>query len=68
MIFGSFLSGMGQCVSYGQETGCKKFLVRCGSTVLLADRKLVAYSFLSGIALQCFLPIGNFLHIVSYSA
>ena len=60
MIFGSFLFGMGQCVSYGQETGCKKFPVRRGSTVFLADRKLVAYSFLFGVMPQCFLPIGNF--------
>ena len=68
MIFGSFLFGMGQCVSYGQETGCKKFPVRRGSTVFLTDRKLFAYGFLSGVMPQCFLPIGNFLHIVSYSA
>ena len=40
IIFGSFLFGMGQCVSYGQETGCKKFPVRRGTTVSLADRKL----------------------------
>ena len=66
MIFGNFLFGMGQCVSYGQETGCKKFPVRCGSTVFLADRKLVAYSFLSGVAPLCFISIGNYSHIVSY--
>jgi hypothetical protein len=68
IIFGSFLFGMGQCVSYGQETGCKKFPVRRGSTVFLTDRKLVAYSFLFDVALLCFLPTGNFLHIVSYPA
>ena len=68
MIFGNFLFGMEQCVSYGQETGCKKFPVRCGSTVFLADRKLVAYSFLSSVMPQCFLPIGNYLRMVSYPA
>ena len=68
MIFGSFLFDMGQCVSYGQETGCKKFPVRCGSTVFLADRKLVAYSFLFDVALLCFISIGNFLRIVSCPA
>lgn len=68
MIFGSFLFGMGQFVSYGQETGCKKFSVRYGSTGFLADRKLVAYGFLSGIASLCFISIGNYSHIVSYPA
>ena len=68
MIFRSFLFGMGQCVSYGQETGCKKFPVRCGSTVFLADRKLVAYSFLSGMAPLRFISTGNFLRMVSYPA
>ena len=68
MIFGSFLFGMGQCVSYGQETGCKKFPVRCGSTGFLADRKLVAYSFLFSVTPLRFISIGNFWHIVSYPA
>jgi uncharacterized membrane protein YedE/YeeE len=68
MIFGSFLFGMGQCVSYGQETGCKKFSVRRGSTVLLADRKLVAYSFLFDVAPLRFISIGNYLRMVSYPA
>ena len=68
MIFGSFLFGMGQCVSYGQETGCKKFPVRRGSTVFLTDRKLFANSFLSGIASLCFISIGNYLRMVSYPA
>ena len=66
MIFGNFLFGMGQCVSYGQETGCKKFPVRCGSTAFHFNRKLFAYGFLSGVPLLCFISIGNFLRIVSY--
>ena len=49
MIFGSFLFDMGQCVSYGQETGCKKFPVRRGSTGFHLNRKLFAYNFLSGL-------------------
>ena len=68
MIFGSFLFGMGQCVSYGQETGCKKFPVRLGSTVFLADRKLVAYSFLFDVAPLRFWPTGNWSRIVSCPA
>lgn len=68
MIFGSFLFGMGQCVSYGLETGCKKFPVRLGSTVFLTDRKLVAYGFLSGMAPLRFLSIGNLSRMVSCPA
>ncbi len=68
MIFGSFLFGMGQCVSYGQETGCKKFPVRRGAIVFLTDRKLFANSFLFGLAPLCFLPTGNYLRMVSYPA
>ena len=66
MIFGSFLFGMGQCVSYGQETGCKKFPVRLGSTAFLTDRKLFPNSFLSGLVPLCFISIGNYLRMVSY--
>ena len=68
MIFGSFLFGMGQCVSYGLETGCKKFPVRHGSTVFLTDRKIFAYGFLFDVAPLRFISIGNYSHIVSYPA
>ena len=56
------------CVSYRQETFCEQFPVRRDATVFLTDRKLFAYSFLSGVMPQCFLPIGNYLRMVSYPA
>ena len=34
----------------------------------LAHRKLFAYGFLSDLIPWCFIPIGNYSHIVSYSA
>lgn len=68
MIFESFLFGMGQCVSYGQETGCVKFPIRRGAIVFLTDRKLFAYSFLSGLVPLRFISIGNYLRMVSYPA
>ena len=55
-------------VSYRQETVCEGFPARRGSTVFLADRKLFAKGFLLGAAPLCFLPTGNCLRRVSYSA
>ena len=54
-------------VSYRQETVCKWFPTRRGSTVFLADRKLFAKGFLLDVAPLCFLPTGNCLRRVSYS-
>ena len=56
------------CVSCRQETVCEGFPTRRGSTVFLADRKLFAKGFLLGVAPLCFLPAGNCLRRVSYSA
>ena len=55
-------------VLYRQETVGERFPVRLDSTVFLTDRKLFAYSFLSGLAPWCCLPTGNCSRIVSYSA
>ena len=57
-----------RCVSYRQETICEGFPVRHGTDVFHISRKLFAYGFLSGLALLCFIPIGNYLRMVSYSA
>ena len=43
------------------------FPTRHGTTVFLADRKLVAKGFLFGMATLCFIATGNFLRRVSYS-
>ena len=56
------------CVSCRQETICEGFPTRRGSTVFLADRKLFAKGFLLNVAPLCFLPTGNCLRRVSYSA
>ena len=55
-------------VSYRQETVREGFPVRLGSMLLLAHRKLFAYSFLFGLAPWRFLPTGNCLRRVSHSA
>ena len=55
-------------VSCPQETVGEGFPVRLGSMVFLTDRKLFAYGFLSDLIPWCFIPIGNYSHIVSYSA
>ena len=55
-----------RCVSYRQETICEGFPVRHGTDVFHISRKLFAYGFLSGLALLCFIPIGNYLRMVSY--
>ena len=57
-----------QCVSYRQETICVWFPVRHGTDVFHTDRKLFAYGFLSDLAPVCFIPTGNYLRMVSYSA
>ena len=56
------------CVSYRQETICERFPFRHSSTVFHCDRKLFAKGFLFDLAPPCFLPTGNCLRIVSYSA
>ena len=56
------------CVSLLQETVCEGFPIRRGATVFQCDRKLFADSFLLDMALLCFLPTGNYLRMVSYSA
>ena len=55
-------------VSCPQETIREGFPVRLGSMVFLTDRKLFAYGFLSDLIPWCFIPIGNYSRIVSYSA
>ena len=55
------------CVSLRQETVCEGFPVRPGTTVFLADRKLLAKGFLVIMAPLCFLPAGNCSRKVSYS-
>ena len=57
-----------QCVSYRQETIRVWFPVRHGTDVFHTDRKLFAYGFLSDLAPVCFIPTGNYLRMVSYSA
>ena len=42
--------------------------VRCGKNDIHADRKLVAKGFLSGVGRRGFMPTGNCLRKVSYSA
>mgnify|MGYP007005709253 CR=1 FL=1 len=56
------------CVSPRQETFRIQFPVCHGSIVFHTNRKLFAYSFLSGIAPLCFTSVGNFSPMVSYSA
>jgi len=56
------------CVSYRQETICVWFPVRHGTDVFHTGRKLFAQGFLSGLILLCFIPTGNCLQRVSYSA
>ena len=56
------------CISYRQETIRERFPVRLGSMVFLTHRKLLAKGFLFGLIPQCFLPTGNYSHIVSHSA
>ena len=55
-------------VSFQQETIRERFPTRCGTSVFLANRKLFAYSFLSGIAPLCFISIGNYSRMVSCPA
>ena len=57
-----------QCVSYRQETICVWFPVRFGTAVFHISRKLFAYGFLLDMASMCFIPAGNCLRMVSYSA
>ena len=56
------------CVSYRQETVCERFPVRLGTDVFHTGRKLFAYGFLSGLGRMCFIPTGNYLHMVSCPA
>ncbi len=56
------------CASYRQETVCVGFPTRHGINVFHTDRKLFAYGFLFGFALLRFIPTGNCLRRVSYSA
>ena len=57
-----------RCASYRQETVCVWFPTRHGINVFHTDRKLFAYGFLSDLAPVCFIPTGNYLRMVSYSA
>ena len=50
------------------KRGREEFPVRLGSIAFLTGRKLFANGFLLGVAPLCFLPAGNCLRIVSYSA
>ena len=56
------------CVSYRQETVCEVFPTRRDTVAFLTGRKLFAKGFLPGVTLWRFLPTGNCLRIVSYSA
>jgi hypothetical protein len=57
-----------QCVSYRQETIRVWFPVRLGTDVFHISRKLFAYGFLFGLGQMCFIPTGNCLRMISYSA
>ena len=61
-------SAWDRCFSYRQETICIWFPVRHGASVFHIGRKLFAYGFLSGLGRMCFIPTGNCLRMVSYSA
>ena len=61
-------SAWDRCFSYRQETICIWFPVRHGTDVFHISRKLFAYGFLSGLGRMCFIPTGNCLRRVSYSA
>ena len=56
------------CVSCQQKTVREGFPIRHDITVFLSGRKLFAKGFLLDMALLCFLPAGNYLRKVSYSA
>ena len=55
------------CVSYRQETIRVWFPVRLGTDVFHTGRKLFAYGFLSDMAPMCFISVGNYSRMVSYS-
>ena len=55
-------------ISYRQETVRERFPVHLVSMVFLTHGKLFAKGFLFGLIPQCFLPTGNYSHIVSHSA
>ena len=61
-------SAWDRCVSYRQETGSVWFPIRLGTAVFHTDRKLFAKGFLFGLRQMCFIPTGNWLRMVSYSA
>ena len=61
-------SAWDRCVSYRQETICKGFPIRLETDVFHTGRKLFAYGFLFGLAPWHFIPTGNYLRMVSYSA
>ena len=54
-------------ISYRQETVCVWFPIRLGTSAFHIGRKLFAYGFLSDLALLCFISVGNYLRMVSYS-
>ena len=56
------------CVSYRQETVCVWFPIQLGTDVFHIGRKLFAYGFLSDLAPMCFISVGNYLRMISYSA
>ena len=56
------------CVSYRQETICVWFPIRLGADVLHTDRQLFAYGFLFSLGQMCFISVGNYSRMVSYSA
>ena len=61
-------SAWDRCVSYRQETVCVWFPIRHGTDVFHISMKLFAYGFLLDMASMCFIPAGNCLRMVSYSA
>ena len=50
-----------------QETVCEWFPIRRGTKVIHSDRKLFAYSFLSGMGRLRIIATGNYSRMVSYS-
>ncbi len=61
-------SAWDRCVSYRQETICIWFPIRLRTDVFHTDRKLFAYGFLLDMAPMCFISVGNYSRMVSYSA
>ena len=60
-------SAWDRCFSYRQETVCVWFPIRLGTMAFHTDRKLFAKGFLLDMAPMCFISVGNYSRMVSYS-